>query len=257
MDEKYLSLMVDLHRNNDRQGPGSKEITEKALSFFKPPSSKKIKVADIGCGTGASTLQIAHTLNADIIAVDFVSEFTEILKGRAKEKKLSIVTLVCPMEELPFKDNAFDLIWSEGAIYNMGFEKGVNACRKFLKPGGVLAVSEITWITAYRPKELEDYWVSEYPEIATSSTKIKILEQAGYSPIAYMVLPEVCWLENYYYPLKARLPKFLEANRDNEIAGNIAESEQKERDLYEKYKAFYSYGFYIAKKVENMGETSY
>ena len=248
MDEEYLSLLLELHKENHRQGPGSREITEKALSFFKP-SAKKVKVADIGCGTGASALQLGKSLNADIIAVDFLSEFIEILKKRAKENNIGVTTMVCSMEELPFKEGELDVIWSEGAIYNMGFKKGLNNWRKFLKPGGVLAVSEITWITEQRPKEIEDYWNSEYPEIASASSKIKILEESGYSPIAYMVLPEDCWLDNYYYPLKDKLPKFLDAHRDNATAKALVESENKERELYEKYKAYYSYGFYIAKKL--------
>jgi hypothetical protein len=37
----------------------------------------------------------------------------------------------------------------------MGFEQGVAYWKRFLKPGGILAVSEITWLTATRPKAIE------------------------------------------------------------------------------------------------------
>jgi len=37
------------------------------------------------------------------------------------------------MDDLPFQDEELDLIWSEGAIYNIGFERGLIEWRKFLK----------------------------------------------------------------------------------------------------------------------------
>jgi hypothetical protein len=38
-----------------------------------------------------------------------------------------ITTLNCSMDALPFDEGEFDVIWSEGAVYNMGFEAGVSA----------------------------------------------------------------------------------------------------------------------------------
>jgi ubiquinone/menaquinone biosynthesis C-methylase UbiE len=74
---------------------------------------------------------------------------------------------------LPFNDEEYDVIWSEGAIYNIGFEKGVKDWKRFLKTGGMMVVSEITWLTAERPSELQEYWKNEYPEIDTASSKIE------------------------------------------------------------------------------------
>ena len=37
------------------------------------------------------------------------------------------------MDALPFQEEELDLIWSEGAIYNIGFERGMNEWNKFLK----------------------------------------------------------------------------------------------------------------------------
>ena len=63
-----------------------------------------------------------------------------------------ITTLCCSMDNLPFGDEEYDVIWSEGAIYNIGFERGVIDWNRYLKVGGLLVVSEITWITtAARP----------------------------------------------------------------------------------------------------------
>jgi SAM-dependent methyltransferase len=154
------------------------------------------------------------------------------------------------MDDLPFADGELDILWSEGAIYNIGFEKGVADWRRYLKPGGLLVASEITWITDSRPPEIQNHWTSEYPEIDVASAKIRVLEKHGYSPVGYFVLPEHCWLEQYYRPMQARFGDFLSRNGNSEEARAIVTAEQREIDLYERYKAYFSYGVYIAKNPE-------
>jgi len=243
-------LLVDLHKRAKRQGPGGDAETRKAIDLAMLDQSAPLKVADIGCGTGASTIQLARLLNAKITAIDFLADFIEVLKGNAENECLSnkITSLVCSMENLQFDDEEYDVIWSEGAIYNIGFEKGINDWRRFLKPAGLLVVSEITWTTNDRPLEIQKYWQSEYPEIDTASSKINKLEKSGYSPIAYFVLPEYCWLENYYRPMQSRFAEYLDRHSYSEKAKAIVEAEKKEIALYEKYKAYYSYGVYVARK---------
>lgn len=251
MDDLQMKLLIDLHRSNLRQGPGGEVETKKALMLAGLDKSRPLKIADIGCGTGASAIQLAQELDAEISAVDFLPEFLEVLQTRAKEHGVAdkITTLCCSMNTLPFADEEFDVIWSEGAIYNMGFEAGVSAWKRFLKPGGKLIVSEITWLTAERPSELQSYWNSEYPEIDVASAKISILERHRYGPEGYFYLPKNCWTDNYYHPIQKALPTFLKRNGVSDAAREIANSEKAEFALYEKYGDYYSYGVYIAKKI--------
>ena len=60
---------------------------------------------------------------AEIVAVDLFPEFLEVLQSRAQEAGLTgrIETLAASMDALPFEPESLDLIWSEGAIYNLGF----------------------------------------------------------------------------------------------------------------------------------------
>lgn len=151
------------------------------------------------------------------------------------------------MDSLPFSTGQFDVICSEGAIYNLGFEAGVMAWKRFLKPGGTLVVSEITWLTGSRPAPIQQHWQNEYPQIDVTSSKFRILEENGYSPAGYFVLPGHCWLDNYYQPLQNSFSAFLERNGDNPLAQSIVAAERKEIALYEQYRSYYSYGVYIAK----------
>lgn len=251
MDDSQLKLLVDLHSANLRQGPGGGAETRKALMLAGLDRSRPLKIADIGCGTGASTIQLAKELDAEITAVDFLPEFLRELQARAREHGVAekITTLSCSMDALPFVDEEFDVIWSEGAIYNMGFEAGVSAWGRFLKSGGKLIVSEITWLTAERPAELQAYWEAGYPGIDVASAKIGILERHGYSPEGYFCLPASCWLDNYYHPIQSGLDAFLERNGGSTEAREVVECEKAEMALYEKHRDHYSYGFYIARKV--------
>lgn len=244
-------LLIDLHKGNKRQGPGGDEQTMQAMQLAGLlDTSQALKIADIGCGTGASTLLLAENLNATITAVDLFQDFLDVLSEEAGKRGAAdkIKTLAVSMEELPFEEVSLDVIWAEGAIYNMGFAKGVEYFKRFLKPGGILAASEITWLTNERPAEIQQHWDAEYPEIATASDKIKVLEEHGFVLKGYFPLPESNWTQNYYTPLENTFDGFI-AKHDTDDARAIVEAEKAEIDLYKKYKNYYSYGFYIAQTI--------
>ena len=246
-----MELLIDFHVNAKRQGPGSDEDTLKALSFIDINHAESLKIADIGCGSGAQTLTLAQNINGSIDAVDLFPAFLVKLNEQAKTLNVNnkISTLEKSMDDLPFRNEEFDIIWSEGAIYNIGFESGLKYWKQFLKTGGHIAVSEITWKTKKRPKEIEEHWNNEYPEIDTVSAKIKILEENGFSPVGFFFLPEKSWIDNYYDPIEKRFGAFLQKHGNSAAAKGIVEGEKLEIALYKKYKDYLSYGFYIAKKM--------
>lgn len=247
-----LDLLIDLHRDGERQGPGGDAETELALQLAGLDRTAPLELADIGCGTGASTLLLARLLgNARITAVDRRPEFLAVLEARARQQGVANAITFCAssMDSLPFAEGELDVIWSEGAIYNIGFAKGIAAWRRFLKPGGLLVVSEITWTTASRPADLQRHWQGEYPEIDQASAKIGQLEQYGYAPIGYLVLPQHCWLDHYYRPLQARFDAFLRRHGHSEAARVIVRAEEHEIRLYEAHNAHFGYGMYVARRV--------
>ena len=48
-----IDLIIDLHRRNDRQGPGSTAHTHLAIELAGLKLSAGLAVADVGCGAGA------------------------------------------------------------------------------------------------------------------------------------------------------------------------------------------------------------
>jgi ubiquinone/menaquinone biosynthesis C-methylase UbiE len=246
-----FELLIDLHRNGPRQGPGSDAATELALTITGIDRTAPLTIADIGCGTGASTLALARLLNARIMAVDLFDPFLEILQQRAADLGVekNITTLACSMDDLPFADASLDVIWSEGAIYNIGFENGIKSWRRFLKAGGLLVASEMTWLTDTRPADIQQHWEQQYPEIGLASAKMGQLEQYGYTPCGYFALPASCWFASYYDPMQMRFDSFLERHGNCEAAQAIVSAERREIELYREHQAHYGYSMYIARKT--------
>lgn len=82
-----LELIIEYHKDSERQGPGSKEATLKALSYI-PYLNEKTKILDIGCGIGGQAITFAKNTDAQITAVDMLPQFLETLKNRIKEDSL-------------------------------------------------------------------------------------------------------------------------------------------------------------------------
>ncbi len=243
-----LKIIVDFYKDLQRLGPGCDEQTKKALGFIDF-ATKNPTIADIGCGTGAQTEVLAKETQGEIVAVDFLDEFLKSLQRRFDKANLNVKTICTSMSELPFREQEFDLIWSEGAIYNIGFDYGTRYWNRFLKMNGFLVVTEISWLTDQRPVVLEDYWKNAYSGIDTVANKISQLQNNGYELITHFTLPASCWTDHYYKPIQEKFDCFLLQHPDSEPARKFVEEGIAEIEFYKKYHEFYGYEFYIAKKT--------
>jgi ubiquinone/menaquinone biosynthesis C-methylase UbiE len=244
-----LNLICEYYSKVERQGPGSPEVTKRALSFIDHLTGES-HIADIGCGTGGQTMVIAQTAPGHITGIDLFPTFIDLFNSNARKLNLQnrVQGTVGNMEDLPFRDGELDLIWSEGAIYNIGFERGLNEWRKFLKPNGYIAVSEASWFTEERPNEINEFWQDAYPEIETVSNNLTLLQKAGFVPVATFILPENCWTEHFFTPQESVQEAFLKQYEGNQNVREFIENQRHEAELYEKYKAYYGYAFYIGRK---------
>ncbi|HPX04977.1 MAG TPA: class I SAM-dependent methyltransferase [Tenuifilaceae bacterium] len=245
-----FNLICEYFLGVERQGPGSPEVTLKALSFVDNLSSES-RIADIGCGTGGQTMVLAQNTLGHITGIDLFPAFIDKFCDNAQQLNLHnrVKGVVGSMESLPFEAEELDLIWCEGAIYNIGFKRGLAEWHQFLKRGGYVVVSEVSWFTQERPAEIADFWNSAYPEVDTIPNKVAQLQAAGYIPIATFILPENCWTEHYYVPQAKAQQLFLSEHAGNRVAEELVANERHEAELYQKYKEYYGYVFYIGKKV--------
>jgi len=245
-----LNLICEYYSQLERQGPGSPEMTLQALSFIDNLTVSS-HIADIGCGSGGQTMVLGQHAPGHITGIDIFPRFIDLFNDNAKKLNLQdrVKGKVESMDNLTFNEEELDLIWSEGAIYFIGFEQGLKDWRKYLKPGGYIAVSEASWFTENRPDEIEEFWMDAYPGIDVISTKVDQMQKAGYMPVATFFLPENCWTEHFYAPQVSAQENFLKEHAGSKAAKEFIANQRHETQLYYKYKEYYGYVFYIGKKI--------
>jgi len=246
-------FFFEIHKDMPRQGPGGDIYTYKALSVIKDKLPAAAKILDVGCGPGKQTIALGTFLpHASIHAIDthqpFLEELLPILKqhGMADRVNLSADS----MDSLPFDKESFEVIWSEGAIYNMGFKKGAAYFRDFLKAEGFLVFSDLVWIKENPPEELVAYWRDDQGVVVTDGDENKSwLNQNGYSVLHTFSLPPDAWMDEYYTPLKTRLEMLrLKFPADTEKIA-VIEEEEKELEIFDRFNEYFSYVYYICRKT--------
>ena len=151
------------------------------------------------------------------------------------------------MAALGFAAGAFDLVWSEGAIYILGFEAGLRQWRRYLKEDGCLVVSEITWLKDSVPGDLRSFWDAAYPAMRTAAENVRIIADCGYHCVGLYVLPEAAWWKDYYRPLERRIRSLRRKYQDDREALEALRTEQEEIDLFRRHSDCYGYVFYAMK----------
>ncbi|HVN57857.1 MAG TPA: class I SAM-dependent methyltransferase [Bacteroidales bacterium] len=244
-----VNLISEYFAGLERQGPGSPEATVKALRFINNLTPESM-IADLGCGTGGQTMILARNAPGIITGIDIFPLFISLLNSNASRNNLSgrIKGIIGSMDNLPFREEELDLVWSEGAIYNIGFARGINEWRKFIKKGGYLAVTEASWLTDEQPQEIRNFWSDAYPEIGSIEAKSMQIQNAGYDLVTSFTLPEACWIDNFYVPQVKAQEEFMKKYPGNKTVEEFIANQRQEAKLYYEYKEHYGYVFYIARK---------
>jgi SAM-dependent methyltransferase len=246
--DRELELLFELFSGLKRKAPGSEASTKYALARLgELPASPAI--VDMGCGAGASTLVLAALTGGLVTAVDLSERFLDELNRAALAAGLSenIKTICADMAALPLPDASFDIVWSEGAIYLLGFRTGLQRWRRLLRPGGWVAVTELAWLTNDRPAEAVEFWQKEYPAITTLQDNVEIMQKAGFDSIDHFVLPPEDWSTHFYRPLSERLPEFRSEHPADPSAQAVADAMDREIQLWETYGGSYGYVFFLGR----------
>lgn len=242
-----MALMFSFYEGVPRKGPGSEASTLKALSMLHglPPTPR---IVDFGCGAGEASLVLARVTQGHVTAVDIHQPFLDELEARAAREGLMdrITSVQADMAAPPFADGSVDLVWSEGAAYIVGFAQGLSRWRRLLREDGFISVTEAAWLCEAPPREAVDFWTAEYPAMTSIESNLEKLRSAGFEPVGHFVLPSTDW-GSYYGPLQERLTAFRSENSENAEAWALADSVQREIDVWKNYGSSYGYVFYLGR----------
>jgi SAM-dependent methyltransferase len=151
------------------------------------------------------------------------------------------------MHRLPFVDDGFDLIWSEGAAYIMGFDKALSTWRALAGPGGYLVVSELSWFRPDPPGEIVDFWQHHYPAMRGVEENLAVARNAGCTCVGHFPLPADAW-DRYHAPLKQRLADFRRSHAHDRDARAVADMTEREISLMERYADFCGYELFVLRR---------
>ena len=244
-------MFYELFNGLPRGGPGGNEYTRKAYKQLEDIPSQP-RILDVGCGPGMQTLELARLSSGHVTGLDTHQPHLDVLEKAAKagilDDKLEVINGSMFKLENHFELESVDIIWSEGAIYIMGFEAGLKAWRKFLKTNGYIAVTELAWLKSEPPGELIEFWKKEYPGMKSLEENREIITASGYSEISYFVLPDSAWWEQFYVPLEGRVQELKEQYKNDPKAREVLDTTEQEIALFRKYSEWYGYVFYIMQK---------
>ncbi|MFX1294212.1 MAG: class I SAM-dependent methyltransferase [Promethearchaeota archaeon] len=222
-----MSKDVLYEMNQDNLRKYFNKYTRKAFQIL--PDLDKPRILDIGCGSGVPTIELAKLSDGEIIGMDINQSSLDLLNRKIKEEGFSnrVKTLKCSLFEIDFPNETFDIIWTEGSIFIIGFKKGLKEWNRLLKHNGFLVIHDL---------------------LINISEKIKMIPECGYKLINYFLLPEEVWWVKYYKPLEIRIKELRVKYKNDPEALKIFQKYQSEIDKVKMNPKVYGSVFYILQK---------
>lgn len=244
-NDDYMSRFYELFEGMARQGPGDAESARRLLEGI-PQNQPLERVVDMGCGSGAGTLFLAEHTAAAITAVDNHRPFLDRLDAEAAERGVAsrITTRDASMAEPPFETASLDLIWSEGSAYLIGFENALKGWRELLRDGGILAVSELCWLTNQPSPEAERFWSKHYPDIQPAEQRTAQAERLGYRVLDAFPLPRSAW-DRFFGDMGERLRELRARHGEHDAYRDCDE----EIELFARFGEEFGYHCLLLQKV--------
>ncbi len=244
-----ISFIFTMHEGLPRQGPGSNECTRKAFSMLDNLPDRP-EILDIGCGGGMQTIELARVCpGCRLTAVDVHQPFMDDLDRKANAAGVGdrITTVQASMDDLPFEDASFDVLWAESSIFVVGFEEGLRLWKRLLRQEGYACVTEAVWFTDRPSPEAVAFWNDCYPAITSVKETAAKAERAGYEVVATFPLPGSVWWDHYYTPLLERLPDLKEAAAGDPDREALVAFSEREIEMHREHGDEYGYAFFILK----------
>lgn len=235
-----------LYGDLDTLAPGSDADTEHVLDLL--PKRTFSVVVDAGCGTGRQSMVLAQRLQTPVQALDVYEPFLERLRARARAAGLHhLIRPRCmDMADIPEAFSEIDLLWCEGAVYNIGFDRALDQWRDAVKPDGFLVISELVWLSTSVPETVREFFDAMYPAMRTVDENLQAVEKAGYRLVFTHPLPRETWVKGYYGLLGPKAAVLLD--HPDEAVRALAAENLEEIRIFEMSEDCYGYVFFVMQK---------
>ncbi len=251
MSDRSFQFFLQFHHGTPRQGPGTPEATADAfrrIQALMPPSPA---ILDLGCGSGGQTLTLAGMTSGTFLAIDSYPVFVEELRLRLAECGLldRVTAQVGDMNALGLPPESFDLIWCEGALFVLGFERGLRTLRPLLRGPGLVVLSEATWLRPIEevPRDVLEFWAEAYPPMTDVDGNLALARRSGFTPLDHFTLPREGWA-SYVDPLERRMNDVLAQHPGDRDAEEAAKAERREFAMFRENLHYFGYEFFLLQR---------
>ncbi len=241
------AVFFEVFEGLPRQGPGCRACTARALALCAELPARPL-IVDLGCGTGAQTLDLADLIDGSIVAVELHAPSVDRLRAAAAARGLAdrIDARAGDMAAVDIEPGSVDLVWSEGALYNIGLPAGLRLARRLLRPGGYVAFTEAVWLSDDRPPAAREAF-ADYPGMGTVADVRATLEAEGFERVDDFVLPEAAWWDDFYGPMERRVATLRAQYADDAAALETLAAFDDEVALRRAHGASFGYAFFVAR----------
>ncbi len=245
---RFWEVFFEVYEALPRQGPGNRESVEHALALCRDLPSRPATV-DLGAGTGGQTLHLAELTSGPIVALERHPPSVVRLRQRVDARGLEdrVHALVGDMARPPFPPASFDLVWSEGALYNVGLERALAICRQLLRPGGHLAFTDAVWRTDDPPADVKAGFDEDYPAMGWVEDVLAAVEAAGFELLGHFTLPDAAWWDDFYTPMERRVAELRAELVGDAEALAALERIGEEPAMHRRHFEAYAYEFVVAR----------
>lgn len=246
---RFWDVFFRVYENLPRQGPGNRACAARALGLCGEMRESPA-ILDMGCGVGGQTLQLAELTSGSIVAIDSHVPSVERLQAAVAERGLSsrvraiVGDMACP-EQPP---GSFDLVWSEGALYNIGLRNALRVCHGMLRPGGYLVFSDSVWRKENPPPAVKSCFDLEYPAMTWVADDLAAIRDSGFDLVGHFTLPDEAWWDDFYTPMEARIAELRTEYHHDQEALAILDQLAEEPEMHRRHSAFYAYEFFVARR---------
>ena len=248
---RFEQIFLEVFESLPRQGPGSRECAIRALALCHDlPTAPH--VLDLGCGVGGQTLHLAELTSASIVALDRHAPSIQQLETTILKLGLTdrVQPLVGDMAAPSLADASFDLVWSEGAFYNIGIVNALEVCRSLLKPGGYLAFTDAVWRVNEPPTEAKAMFETDYPEMGLNQDVIAKIAASQFSLVDHFSLPSEAWWQDFYTPMEARIDEMRSRYHGDPEALAVLDEVAQEPERHRRFSHFYDYEFFVVRLMD-------